>query len=388
MMHLSVESLLFVMYLDSLFAENRTRQVTPLGSVPETLNRLHAQAMREHSRPSVLRFREGAQWRDTPDWRFDRQVIRLGLYLRERTGLEAGERVAIISELTPEWFVADLAAMNLGAASATLDPRLGPDQLATALEEIAPRVTFVSAAAQDTLERLDGKAPRWGELISLDGPRPGTSATAIGACLDMGGTLDTPERAQAFRAAAREIGPERIALRHYAGDAAGWRRVELTQGEIVERLRASWLREPPREGDVAYVSDPAASLTARLAVYGFMGDGYTTTALARGGGEVGDLAALGPAKIVAPAALFAEAAAGSRPGDGRGRSGGWLRRAARLVPRGRAGGAAAVIRNGVGNRARWIATTDSLASALAGRLADIVMVEPDRYEPGRGGGAV
>jgi hypothetical protein len=376
-MHLHIEALLFVAYLDSLLAEGGAREVTPLRAVPETLNRLHADAMREHARRSALLAGEGAEWKPTPDWRLDRQIIRLGLYLRERLGVAPGERVVLLSELRPEWLIADLAALGLGAVSVAIDPRLQRDELADALEDTGPSVTFVSAAARNLLVSLDGKAPPHGRLIALDPSVTGDDVISLHGLLEMGGTLDTPERAQSYRADARDLAPDRPAIRHYRQAAGGgWDRVELSQGEVIERLRAGWLREPARPGDLAYVSDPTVSLAARLALYAFLGDGYTTTALASAGWELSDLAVLHPTKIVAPAALLAEAvraglaSAEERPGS----DGGWLRRAARLAPLARARRDRRAVRDALGGRARWVGSTEPLDSALAGRLRSVAVV--------------
>jgi AMP-binding enzyme len=361
-MHVPIETLVLLGYLDSLFAEGHAREVTPLRAVPDTVNRLQADAMREHARPSTLLAREGTEWKPTPDWRLDRHVIRVALYLRERLGVEPGDRVALLAGLQPEWLIADLAGLGLGAVSVAIDPRLQRDELTTALEDAAPRVTFASASALSMLESLDGRAPPHGQLIALDPVASGGDAMPLQVLLEMGGTLDTPERAQAYRADARSLGPERPALRHYRqAPAGGWERVDLSQGEVIERLRAGWLREPARSGDLAYVSDPTASPAARLALYAFVGDGYTTTALALAGGEPSDLASLGPTKIVAPAALLAEAVrlAGHS---------GWVRHTTGRDRRD--------IRKALGGRARWIASLDPLDSALADRLGVAEVVGP------------
>jgi hypothetical protein len=378
-MHFPIEPVVFLAYLDSLFAEGRAREVTPLRAVPETLNRLHAQAMRTHARQSALLSRVNAEWGAMPDWQLDRQVIRVALYLRERLGVEPGERVALLSELRPEWLIADLAALGLGAVSVAIDPRLQRDDLTAALEDAAPRVTFVSPAAQHLLESLDGRTPAHGQLIRLGSATAGDGVIPFHTLLEMGGTLDTPERAQAYRADARGLTSDRPAIRDYRqAPGGGWDRVALSQGEAIERLRAEWLREQARPGDLAYVSDPTVSPAARLALYAFLGDGYTTTALAPAGGELGDLAVLHPTRIVAPAALLAEAVraglvrAEARPGS----DGGWLRRAARLAPLARAGRDRRAIRDILGGRARWIGSTDPLDAALAERLGTVAIVGP------------
>jgi long-chain acyl-CoA synthetase len=379
-MHWQIEHLVFVAYLDSLFTESRespAREVAPLRAVPETLNRLHAQAMREHARPSALLLRDGATWTPTPDWRLDRQVIRLALSLRERLRVEPGQRVALVSELRPEWLIADLAALGLGAVSVAIDPRLERQELADALEDAEPRVTFVSPAAQRMLESLDGRAPPHGQLVTL-GPAAG-GGIAFHELLDQGGTLDTPERAQSYREHARGIGPERPAVRHYRKAAPGaWDVVEWSQGEVIERLRAGWLRERARPGDLAYLCDPTVAPAARLALYAFLGDGCTTTALAPVGPVQGDLATLHPAKIVAPAALFeavaraAVARVDERPGSPRG----WLSHAPGLAQFSRARRGQRAMREALGGRARWIGSTEPLDSALAERLGTVTTVQP------------
>jgi len=367
-MHIPIETLVFVAYLDSLFSEtNEASEITPTQSMPETLNRLHAGAMRKHARRVALLAREDSQWNATPDWRFDRQIIRLALYLRERLDAGSGQRVVLLSELRPEWLIADLAALGLGMVSTAIDPRLQGDELAAALEDAAPNFTFVSSATRPLLQSLDGRAPPHGQVIALDSAPAGDSVITLPALLEMGGTLDTPERAQAYRAGARDFAPDQPAIRHYSrAPGGGWDRVELSQGGVIDRLEAGWPSEPAQPGDLAYVYDPTVSLAGRLAVYAFLGDGYTTTAIAAPAGDLSDLATLRPTKIVAPAALLAEAVragiAGAEENPGGGR---WLRRVARLAPHARARTNQRTIRDALGGRVRGGDVVEVLRGGLA-----------------------
>src|SRR5713101_376406 len=160
---------------------------------PGTLATLFLAAMRRHDRAAVLLHHDGVKWRETPDWRFERQVIRLALFLRDRARLAPGDRVAIVSGLRPESPVAELAAITQGAAAVAIDPDLPPEAVRRAIEERAPARAVVC---------LQGKAE---------------GAWAWSEALDLGGTLDMPERAQSFRAQAREVAPDSRALGYLAG---------------------------------------------------------------------------------------------------------------------------------------------------------------------------
>src|SRR5713101_7984130 len=187
-----------------------------------TWARLFLAAMRKHDRAAVLLHHGQEKWQETPDWRLERQVIRLALFLRDRGGILPGDRVAIVSRLRPEAVAAELAALAQGAAALAIDPDLSPAEL---------RAVFC----------FDGSA---------DG------AWAWSEALDLGGTLDTPERAQLFRALAREVKADAPALGHLVGWDGSLRAQFLTQAETAARLVALRAGSPARKGAVGYVAGP------------------------------------------------------------------------------------------------------------------------------------
>ncbi|MBI2402598.1 MAG: AMP-binding protein [Gemmatimonadetes bacterium] len=354
-----------ILYLDSLFVEDRDRAVRPLHVIPDTLSQLYQMAMREHRRKAVLLHRVGDRWAPTPDWRFDRQVIRLGLYLREHAGIEPGDRVAIVSEFRPEYPVVDFAAAALGAATLSLPPALGIEPLAEGLRDLAPRALFVSGAVLERAIAARERAATSVLVVAFDGFSSTDDVLSYSSILDLGGTLDTPERAQSFRAGAREIGPDQLAVLQYELTREGtWTCEHLTQGDVIAALRERWRGRPAHEGDVAYVVGPEPSLASRLAVYGFIGEGYTTVALGTPGEERAELAELRPHVIVAPPAslerLVGEAGQDTAAGVSRVLQR-WLgpRREERAL------------RRILGGRLRWLAPTGTLDPDAMLRLAAV-----------------
>jgi hypothetical protein len=248
--------------------------------------------MREHDRSAVLLHRDGERRRETPDWRFERQVIRLALFLSDRAALAPGDRVAIVSSLRPELAVAEFAALAVGATSVAIDPALAPDQLALALTAAAPAVVVLeNASAREQI----GSGQR--AVIALDGkPRDGW---VWSEALDLGGTLDTPERAQSFRSRAREVPESGAALGQVvAGDGAVQCQF-IDQADAVERVNRIWADVPPTKGDVTYVIGPV-TLGARIACISAIADGVTRCAFGAPGSESADLVELHPKRVVAP----------------------------------------------------------------------------------------
>ncbi len=336
--------------------------------------------MREHQRDAVWLEPEAADWGEIPDWRFDRRVIRTAIYLKERPEIGPDDRVAIISGLSPGWMIADFATIGLNALPVALPESLPPDDLAGLLSEEAPRAAFVSSEALAALGSVRGGLSQIETWVLLDGDGGGEDAVPIETLWDLGGTLDTPERAQAWRAQAQSASPDTTAIRHYERAADGsLSATELSHVEIIERLTLDWHTRPARPGDRVYVTRGEVSLPLRLALYGFIGDGYSTVALGEAQRFATDLAELGPQKIIAPADWIEDTIqSGGSPdlssGTERAGARGWMRRISRLTRAGREREARRLMQASLGGHARWIAPTTPLDPALSARLGSIVSI--------------
>jgi hypothetical protein len=258
--------------------------------------------MREHTRARALLHHEGDAWEDIPDWKLDRLVIRLGLYARERLGLEAGDRLAVFGRLHWLWPIADFAGLGAGAVCVGLSHDLSDASVFHALGEAAPRIAVATdPGSAARLLRLRGSTAVPTHVIVPDGVGDGSPGVHhLRDVLDLGGTLDTAERAQAFRAASRVHGPEVLALWHVAASASNGGRIErLTHADAMARV-APRLADSTVSGnsELAYLEPVAVTLSTRLAYLGYIGDGRITTAFGREGLVADDLAALRPHRIL------------------------------------------------------------------------------------------
>lgn len=271
-----------------------------------TLARLYDRAMREHQRRAVLVHWENGERVETPDWRFDRLVIRLALYLESRLQVRAGERIVVFGALSPLWLAADFAVLGLGAVSVGLAHTLSDEDVTGAVQSAGARAAFTTDA--DSAARLLHIGSRTGGLETVVTPQPSEDrgALPVAALLDMAATLDTPENAQSFRDTARALEPDAPALWHLgAAGADGIARLErLTHRQAMADVGERLLRRPGRRGDVAFVEGPVTR-ALRSACHAFVGDGLTTLAVGAGRPPQ-EVAALHPARLVVTAPLLAQ----------------------------------------------------------------------------------
>jgi hypothetical protein len=152
-----------------------------------------------------------------------------------------------------------------------------PDEvLAAVLRDADPRVVFCTDGAS-TARLLGLGVPnlRRPPVVSVETAAPEGGVLPLREVLELGGTLDTPERAQAFRMVCRHNSPEAEALWHVG--AQGVKR--MTHARAMEHVAAHLHSRPTAMGDVVYLEPPRMTLAGRLAIAALVGDGHTETVL-------------------------------------------------------------------------------------------------------------
>ena len=132
----------------------------------------HAQA----DRPAMARKRGGTWERTT--WRGYRDAVRQTARALVASGVKPGQGVVILAFNRPEWYVANLAAIAVGARPAGIYTNSTPEQCRYVTEHAEAAVAFVEN--RDALDRLQGAGGRPNGLaavVLMDGaPEPGVLA--------------------------------------------------------------------------------------------------------------------------------------------------------------------------------------------------------------------
>jgi long-chain acyl-CoA synthetase len=113
------------------------------GDAPRTLPAMCLSALTRHAKPDAFNHRRGGEWVHTSGAEFVRRVRAVARGL-ESLGVQRGDRVALLSENRPEWSMADLAILSLGAVNVPIYTTQAVEQVRHILSDAGARLLFVS----------------------------------------------------------------------------------------------------------------------------------------------------------------------------------------------------------------------------------------------------
>ena len=111
--------------------------------IPQTLPHFCIESFRRNNKPDALAFKLGDAWQKISGAEAIERLRRIALGLRS-LGVQAGDRVAIISENRPEWSLTDLAVLSLRAVCVPIYTTQAVDQIQYILEDSGAKMLFVS----------------------------------------------------------------------------------------------------------------------------------------------------------------------------------------------------------------------------------------------------
>src|SRR4030088_2503198 len=160
--------------------------------------------------------RQNGKWLPISSQEFGCNVARTARALKE-WGIGRGDRVAILSENRPEWPVADIASLLLGAVTVPLYTTLTPEQTAFVLQDSACRAIFLSSHQQ--LEKVPSGLPQTPleKIVVMDHLDTGDLVSSGAKCVTMAEMIReaSPDLGAEVEAQARAIGPDALAPIRY-----------------------------------------------------------------------------------------------------------------------------------------------------------------------------
>lgn len=100
-------------------------------------------AVSRHNKEDALNYRTDGKWHNIPAATFVERVKNVALGLAS-LGVRPGDRIALLSENRPEWSIADLAILSLGAINVPIYTTQALDQMDYILADSGARAMFIS----------------------------------------------------------------------------------------------------------------------------------------------------------------------------------------------------------------------------------------------------
>ncbi len=185
-------------------------------------------------------------------------------------GVSRGDRVMLVCENRPEWHVADLAVLGLGAVDVPVYSTLLPAQVEYQVNDSGCAVAIVDQAHQaEKLLSVKARCPALKHLIQIDGdPAPGVlrwDDVIAGASGDA---------EAAFWDGAAKVDPGDLMTVIYTSGTTGEPKgVMLTHANLAEDAKAGVPRVPIDQDDVALEFLPLCHSFERILGYAYMWKG-------------------------------------------------------------------------------------------------------------------
>ncbi len=227
-------------------------------------------AVSRHNKEDALNYRADGKWHNIPAAAFVERVKNVALGLAG-LGVRPGDRIALLSENRPEWSIADLAILSLGAINVPIYTTQALDQVEYILSDSGAKAMFISTRrlykhAQAVLEKRSLE-----HLIFFD--------SEVAEDIEHGFDLDTLEqrgkevaqqRPGAFEAHLQAVRPEDLATIIYTSGTTGEPKgVMLTHNNFMSNVISIGKGLPIGPADVALSVLPLSHIFERDGFYVF-----------------------------------------------------------------------------------------------------------------------
>ena len=244
---------------------------------PTSVPALCLSASLHHGKEDALNHKTGGEWKRLSAERFVERVRYIALGLAA-LGIKPGDRVALISENRPEWSMADMAILSLGAINVPIYTTQAVDQVQYILKDSGTRAIFISNRrlykhAREAFQNLDFLE----KVIFFDADAAGgiERATTLDA-LEATGRDHVHQRPAAFDAYLQAIHPNDLATIIYTSGTTGEPKgVMLTHNNFISNVLAITAGLPISSSDVALSVLPLSHIFERTGFYVFCYNGVS-----------------------------------------------------------------------------------------------------------------
>ena len=227
-------------------------------------------AVLRHGKNDALNYRADGKWFNIPAETFVERVKNCALGLAA-LGIRPGDRIALLSENRPEWSIADMAILSLGAINVPIYTTQAIEQIDYILSDSGAKAIFISnrrlykhaqpALAKRSMDHLIFFDPEVAEIIER--------ATSLEQVEESGSEV-AQQRPDAFDAHLQAVHPEDLATIIYTSGTTGEPKgVMLTHNNFMSNVLSIAKGLPIGPTDVALSVLPLSHIFERDGFYVF-----------------------------------------------------------------------------------------------------------------------
>ena len=238
----------------------------PRNAPPGTLTKLFFDAVERHDKPDALQYKLNGVYKPISSRALAERVRRAGLGLAD-LGVQAGDRVGIMSENRPEWAIADYACLTMSLADVPLYPNLPAEQAAYILRDAGAVAVFVSDEKQAAkVAQCRATLPALRYVITFAPERHAGADHTLAELEARGATIDTDARRALYREHAMAVKPDDLATLIYTSGTTGEPKgVMLTHDNLYSNVMASAEAIPFAGKDTGLSFLPLSHIFERMA---------------------------------------------------------------------------------------------------------------------------
>lgn len=235
----------------------------------ETLSQLFLNTIKSYPKDDLLLSKKEGKYVPISTEEFADRVKCFSLGLRD-LGLEAGDKLIVLSENRPEWVISDIANLCLGGITVPIYTSLVPEQIKYIIDDSDAKIVVVSDQSQwQKIEAIKPQLTKVTSYITCLSEAP-EGVLTFAQVLERGRKMDK-QNPELFEKMALEVKPDAIASIIYTSGTTGPPKgVMLTHSNIFSNVETCSSILPFKDTDTVLSFLPLSHILERMAMFAYL----------------------------------------------------------------------------------------------------------------------
>jgi len=235
----------------------------------DTLSQLFLNTINIYPKDDLMLYKKEGRYLPISTEEFGQRVKFIGLGLKT-LGIEAGDKLIILSENRPEWVMTDLANICLGGVTVPIYTSLVPEQIKYIIDDSDAKIVVCSnSGLWQKIEKIKSDLPKVKHYISFEEVTP-EGVLSLKQLIDRGKELNQ-KNPELFEQVARKIRPDDLASIIYTSGTTGVPKgVMLTHKNFVSNGKACAAVVPFSRKDRVLSFLPLSHVLERMVVFTYL----------------------------------------------------------------------------------------------------------------------